>query len=130
MNNKECCKDCKVRPLHGVPPAYDCFNPNCPCHLNTKDWVREFHERFVKISGVAGSPRNWMSLEGEGVKEIEDFVRTLLSQERKRVLESLPKEREVKIIGESGIKSAGDLGYNQALKDVIATLTEELDEKD
>lgn len=50
----------------------------------TPDYIKEFDETFVKISGPAGLPKDWMSLDDMGVRKLEAFIKTKIEEAEQR----------------------------------------------
>lgn len=77
------------------------------------EWEKEFDERFKDVEFLRGVPVN---LPEETRQEIKSFISSLLSLQRRELAEKV-----------EGMKLPSDypqynLGYNQALNDVVALL--------
>ncbi|MEK6852959.1 MAG: hypothetical protein AABX59_03710, partial [Nanoarchaeota archaeon] len=104
-------------------PNYKC---DCKCHApslepSDKDWKEKFRIRFWEEYTSNRQSLSWGSL----LFFIEETLSTHRSKLIEEIKEKLPKEREVKIVGTSGIESAGNLGFNLALYEVKKILKEE-----
>ena len=126
--DKGCCEKCQDI---GSGPAYDtyesiCNNYNCPCHQSPtpslsegEEWEKEFFMKFIWQSDITGTIG----------KEMCDFIKGILSQERQRIVQlgeelkrevpDYPKPRLLQQSVEIGLVEARNLAfthYQQKIK--------------
>lgn len=104
----EHCPKCQIPLGMSHPPSYTCWD-TCPCHKSSHPitdndtWEKEFDEKLTY--GVVYSASSDLS-SGKSIEmrytdpePVKDFIRSLLLQERRRVLQEVKEKLEVTFTG-------------------------------